>query len=154
MDDRIDTYEASEIWLHGINDEHPDRQCPNCSEPIDRDRLVHPEDNGGMLLCPECHAELPWDSLEDIPFSDWFNWACLEKLDYEKRKCFDEPKQRALRLSVSVADPRGGDIGLEITKTTGREFLVKVVNHEGMTYAPYVGTSIEGSYTVVRFELV
>lgn len=150
-DERIETYDAREIWLHGICDEHPDRQCPNCSEPIDTDRLEEPDPNERLLLCPDCGAELPYGSIEDVPISDWFNWACLEKVRYDERPCFEEPEQSALRLGVSVADPRGADIGLEITQTQSGTVLVKVENRESFTYCRHAGTSVEGSYTVIRF---
>lgn len=150
-DDRIETYDAMELWLHGVSDEHPDRRCPNCSETIDLERLVAPDEPGDLLLCPECGAELPWGSLGDVPTNDWFNWACLEKVEYDERQCFDEPTQNTLRLNLSLMDPRGSDVGLELTRTTSGDVLVKVDNCESFTYHPYVGTTVEGSYTVVRF---
>ena len=153
MDDkRIESYEAEEMWMHGMCDEHPDRQCPNCSVPVDRDRIEEPDPDDGLLLCPECGAELPWEAIAEVPANDWFNWACLQKLEYAARACFDEPEQRALRLDVSAADPRGGDVGLEITKDSSGNIVVKVENRESFTYYRYVDTTKEGSYTVVRFE--
>ena len=153
-EERIETYDASEIWMHGMSDEHPDRQCPNCSSAVDLDRLEKPNPDDGLILCPECGAELPWGALGDIPVNDWFNWACLQKTDYKARECFGEPEQRALRLDVSVADPRGGDVGLEITRDCKGNVLVKVENRESFTYYRHTGTTKEGSYTVVRFEPV
>lgn len=151
MCERIDAHDASEIWLYGIDDEHPDRCCSNCGNPIDTDRLQEPDDESGLLLCPECGAELPWSRVSDVPTNDWFNWACLEKEDYPARPCFDEPEQRSLSLAVSLADPRGADVGLEVTRTTAGDILVKVENRESFTYYTHVATTTEGSYTVVRF---
>lgn len=151
MCQRIDTHDATEIWLHGLSEESFDRACPNCGQAVDPERVEDPDEDAGILLCPDCGAELPWSALEDLPKDDWFNWACLEKTDYDERSCFDEPKQKALSLCVSLADPRGADVGLEITRTKSGEVLVKVENREGTTYFPYVSTSIEGSYTVIRF---
>ena len=59
MDDRIETDEATEIWMHGISDEHPDRLCPSCDELIDVERLRDPEADGRWLMCPECGDPLP-----------------------------------------------------------------------------------------------
>jgi hypothetical protein len=59
--------------------------------------------------------------------------------------------QKALSLAVSLADPRGADVGLEITRTSTGDVLVKVDNRESFTYYKYAGTTIQGSYTVVRF---
>lgn len=146
-----DDEESNELWLHGVSDEHPDRQCPNCGRAIDVDLLQEPEEEHGLLLCPECHAELPWASISEVPRNDWFNWACLEKEDYPARECFDEPDQKALSLTVSLADPRGADVDLDITSTKTGDVLVKVHNRESFTYYRHVGTTIEGSYTVVRF---
>jgi len=91
-DERIETFDAREIWLHGISDEHPDRQCPNCSEPIDTDRLEEPDPEERLLLCPDCGAELPFGAV-----------------------------------------------------------LVKAENRESSTYFPHAGTSVEGPFTVIRF---
>ncbi len=146
-----DESEHTELWLHGTSDEDLDRQCPNCGAAVDLERLRPPEETDELLLCPECGAELPWRSIEEIPQNDWFNWACLEKEDYTERSCFDEPVQKALSLAVSLADPRGADVGLEITRTSTGDVLVKVDNRENFTYYKYAGTTIEGSYTVVRF---
>ncbi len=146
-----DDEDPNELWLHGVSDEHPDRQCPNCGSAIDVDLLQEPEENKGILLCPECHAELPWSSIAEVPRNDWFNWACLEKEDHPARECFDEPDQKALSLTVSLADPRGADVDLEVTSTKSGDVLVKVHNRESLTYYRYVGTTTEGSYTVVRF---
>jgi hypothetical protein len=154
MDERIETDEATEIWMYGRSDEHPDRHCPNCDEPIDVEQRTIPDTEDELLLCPECGAQLPWCAIEDVPVNDWFNWVCLEKKDYAARKCFDEPKQKALRLDVSLTDPRGGDVGLEITRTCSGDVLVKVENRESFTYFTHAGTSTEGSYTVVRFKEV
>jgi len=151
MEDRIETHEAKEVWMYGISDDSPDRWCPNCDNPIDVGRLREPDATGGLLLCPECAAELPWGSLEDVPGADWFNWACLEKTEYPERACFDEPTQRAIRLDVSASDPRGGDIGMEVTRTCAGDLLIKVENRQSFTYYHHVGTSVEGSYTVIRF---
>lgn len=151
------TYEEQDpdqLWLHGVSDEHLDRQCPNCGKPIDLDLLQQPEDEPGIILCPECQAELPWGSLEDIPRNDWFNWACLEKEDYPARDCFAEPTQKALSLSVSLNDPRGADVDLEITTTSSGDVLVKVHNRDTGSYYRWTDTSIEGSYTIVRFRPV
>ena len=151
-EERIETHDAREIWLHGTDDEHPDRQCPNCSEPIETDRLEEPDPDDGLMLCPDCGAELPYGAIKDVPISDWFNWVCLEKIPYDERPCFEEPTQAALRLGVSLADPRGSDVGLEITQTKTGVILVKVENRTNFTYYPHIGTSVEGSYTVVRFK--
>jgi hypothetical protein len=151
MEECIETWDASQLVMYGLSDDHPDRQCFNCGDAIDVDRIEEPERTGGLLLCPECGAVLPWDTVGEIPRNDWFNWARLEKAGYAERECFNEPDQRALRLDVSIADPRGGDIGLEVTETSDGDVLVKVENRQGMTYAPHAGTTIEGSYTVVRF---
>ena len=140
-----------EVWIHGRDEESGDRQCPNCGNAVDPALLTEPEGENGVLLCPECQAELPWTSVRDIPVDDWFNWACLERITYPARSCFHEPDQRALSLAVSLADPRGADLGLEISKTEDGDILVKVDNREGLTYYPYVGTKVEGSYTLVRF---
>lgn len=139
-----------EVWIHGRDGESPDRQCPSCSAAVDKDLLTEPEVAGGPMLCPECHEELPWTSVRDVPDDDWFNWACLEMTDYRERECFKEPEQRALSLAISLADPRGADVCLEITKTKDGDVLVKVVNGTH-SYYPYVTTTVEGSYTVVRF---
>lgn len=151
MEELIETWDACELILHGLSDDHPDRQCFNCGDAIDVDRIEKPEQNNGLLLCPECGAELPWDTVREVPRNDWFNWASLEKTDYPERPCFKEPSQHALRLAISVADPRGADSGLAVTETSSGEVLVKVENRHGMTYAPHTGTTVEGSYTVVRF---
>lgn len=149
-EERIET-QAREVWLYGIDDEHPDRLCPNCDMPIDVERLEPPASTGELLLCPDCGAELPFGSIDDVPVNDWFNWACVEKTKYPERECFDEPRQRAIRLCVSLADPRGADVSLELTQDRKGQVLVKVENSETFTYYPYVSTEIEGSYTVVRF---
>lgn len=151
MCDPDDTASADELWLHGVSGESPERQCPNCGEPLDPERIEPPDEKDGFLVCPDCRAELPWEGIEDVPADDWFNWACLERTDYAERSCFDEPRQKALGLSVSVADPRGADVSLEVSRTRSGDVLVKVVNQESFTYYPYVSTTIEGSYTVIRF---
>jgi hypothetical protein len=151
MEDCTETWEACQLVMYGLSDDHPDRQCFNCGDDIDVDRIKDRDRTGGLLLCPECGVELPWDTDRDVPRNDWFNWARLEKTEYAPRPCFDEPAQQALRLDVSIADPRGGDIGLEVTETSSGDVLVKVENRRGMTYAPHLGTTVKGSYTVVRF---
>ena len=150
-DDRIETYDARELWMHGLSEDHSDSQCPNCGSTIDVERLEPPEDDQ-LLTCPDCAAELPWTALEDVPVSGWFNWACLQKVEYRQRECFDEPDQEALRLDVSVADPRGSDVGIEITRDRCGVVLVKIENRESLTYYPHAGSEVEGSYTVARFE--
>jgi endogenous inhibitor of DNA gyrase (YacG/DUF329 family) len=72
-----DDQDPNELWLHGVSDEHPDRHCPNCGSAIDVDSLQEPDEEHGLLLCPECHAELPWASISEVAKNDWFNWACL-----------------------------------------------------------------------------
>ena len=139
-----------EVWIHGCDSESSDRQCPACGVAVDKGLLAQSDVAGGPLLCPECQEELPWTSVEEIPDDDWFNWACLELTDYRARDCFKEPGQRALSLAVSLADPRGADLGLEITKTKDSDVLVKVENRT-CSYFPYVTTTVEGSYTVIRF---
>ena len=56
MEECIETWDARELILYGLSDEHPDRQCFNCGDPIDVDRIEAPERTGGLLLCPECGA--------------------------------------------------------------------------------------------------
>jgi hypothetical protein len=150
MCNRNEVRNDDESWLHGVSGESQDRQCPNCGQALDPERIEPPGEEDGLLLCPDCGAELPWESAEELPADDWFNWACLERIDYAERSCFDEPRQKALSLSVSLADPRGADVSLEVSRTRSGDVLVKVVNQD-FTYYPYVSTSIEGSYTVIRF---
>ncbi len=151
MDEEQRDHECDEAWLWGVDEDDPERQCPNCGEAVQVEQLAPPATTGGLLLCPECQAELPWGAIEDVPVTDWFNWAKLTREAYEERPCFSEPFQRALSLWLSAADPRGADVSLEITRDRRGDILVKVVNSESLTYFPYAGTSIEGSYTVVRF---
>ena len=133
-----DDQDPNELWLHGVSDEHPDRQCPNCGCAIDVDRLKEPDEDKGILLCPECHAELPWSSITDVPRNDWFNWACLEKEDYPARECFDEPDQKALSITVSLADPARRRCRPRHHQHHDGDVLVKVHNREA---SPTTATS-------------
>jgi len=142
------TSETEEVWIHGVDDEHFERRCPACDYPIEKDDI---RKSKKCPHCPECKAELPYQTIDDIPDNDWYNWLHLIKLDYDPRKCFDELKQKAIRLTASLADPRGSDIALEITKNTKGQILIKVENNKSLTYYPYQGTEIEGSYTVITF---
>lgn len=48
--------------LDGTPTERLDPCCPNCSEPVDVERVRVPDEDLGLLVCPDCGAELPWDT--------------------------------------------------------------------------------------------
>lgn len=139
--------EENKVEIHGLSDESFERMCSYCGCALDKEEI-----DKEALRCPHCNEELPYQEYEDIPDNDWFNWVWLEKQDYDARRCFDEPKQKSLRLMISCADPRGADIALEITRDNKNQILVKVENSTGFTYFPYQSTEIQGSYTVVTFK--
>ena len=145
-----DETEHTELWLHGTSDEDLDRHARPWSRSGPREAPATRGDRRTVAL-PRVRRRVALAVDRGDPHNDWFNWACLEKEDHMARPCFDEPEQKALSLAVSLADPRGADVGLEITRTSTGDVLVKFDNRESFTYYKYAGTTIEGSYTVVRF---
>lgn len=135
--------EKEKLIIQGQVEDSP--ECKYCGCLLNFEKIREP------LICPHCKSELPYQEYENIPESDWFNWASLKKQDYEAVDCFDEPKQKSIRLVISCSDPRGADIALEITKDNKNQILVKVENSAGFTYFPYQSTEIKDSYTVVTF---
>jgi hypothetical protein len=63
--------------LDGTPHERLDPCCPNCGSAVDVEQVRVPDEDLGLLVCPDCGAELPWDTCPGIGLAKLEARACL-----------------------------------------------------------------------------